>query len=360
LINVLSIRCGLAFAPYLEESAREFLSNGLASPRVVRQGGAGLIIRADKDLRLRFQNRESELDSADTRHFWATVAFRRESYDVRRMSDEVILGSVGNQLLLSHPQSEIWLQSGEVSSLLSLAQAKPGAVAGNEPLLPEWLSASTGAGRLLLSDQRTGRWVLLGSDHLSDIERRSHSLLGIDSAEDRHSPPTISVRGVVVHLQSAPHLAGALERFADSGEIIPYEEAFSEARLRVARSAEGIELTDGNVRAGMNAKDARKWASIIEGELDRLNVSQSERGRIRTTLAGGEKGRWILQWGDEIFVGDEAIENLRSQTSATADRRKARLVTAQIEGLMTILDRVTGSCVALDEEELAGLYRSIS
>src|SRR6266496_2982584 len=45
MINILSIRCSLAFAPYLAVSVAEFLSDGITGSRVVRQGGSSLILK---------------------------------------------------------------------------------------------------------------------------------------------------------------------------------------------------------------------------------------------------------------------------------------------------------------------------
>jgi hypothetical protein len=357
LINILSIRCGLAFGPYLEESAREFLDSGSASSRVVRQGGSGLIIRSDEALRLRYQHREAGLAPGDARHYQAALGFRREFYDLRRMSDEIVLGSVNDNLLLSHPQSELWLDAGTVSSLLDIERGDADPAARKGQSLPDWLTVSTGAGRLLLSDQRNGRWVLLGGDHLSDIERRSHLLVEKESPGEKVSPPTILMRGLNLQLQSAFNLASVFERFAESGDAEPYEESFSGFHLRVARSSEGIEVSDGDVRVGMNAKDTRKWAAIIRGELERLNASQRERGNIRTVFADSNKGRWVLQWGDEVFLDDLMLERLLSPDSGALLDRPGRVVIKRTGDLLLLLDQATGSCIALDDVETAGLVR---
>jgi len=50
MINILSIRCSLAFAPYLAVSIEEFLSDGITGSRVVRQGGSSLILRSEGNL----------------------------------------------------------------------------------------------------------------------------------------------------------------------------------------------------------------------------------------------------------------------------------------------------------------------
>jgi len=346
LINILSISCGMAFGPYLEESAREFLDSGSAVSRVVRQGGYGLIVRTDDSLRIRFQHREAELDTGDARHYLSTVEFRREFFELQRMSDEIVLGSVGDNLLLSHPQSELWLDRGTVSSLLDIEKGKV-VSADESKSLPDWLTVSTGAGRLLLSDQRNGRWVLLGDDHLAEIERRSHLLLEKETTGEKVSPPQILMRGLIVRLQSAFNLASVFERFAQSGELEPYEESYSGFHLRVARSSEGVEVSDGDSRVGVNAKDARKWAAIIRGELERLNASQIVRGRVRTVIADGDQGRWVLQWGDEVFLagGGAMIDVSR------------RVVIKPAGDSLLLLDRMTGNCVGLDGVESASLSR---
>src|SRR5512138_4038735 len=109
MINIFSIRCSLAFAPYLAVSIREFVNDGVAASRVVRQGGTSLIIRTDGELVLRHDHRQARLGIEEALHYSATVQFRSEVYEVLRMQDEVVLASAGEELLLSHPQSEIWL-----------------------------------------------------------------------------------------------------------------------------------------------------------------------------------------------------------------------------------------------------------
>jgi hypothetical protein len=97
----------------------------------------------------------------------------------------------------------------------------------------------------------------------------------------------------------------------------------------------------------MNAKDTRKWAAIIRGELERLNASQRERGNIRTVFADSNKGRWVLQWGDEVFLaeGGSAIDG------------SGRVVIKRAGDSLLLLDRITGSCVGLDGVESASLVR---
>jgi hypothetical protein len=117
MINILSIRCSLAFAPYLAESAAEFLTGGAITSQVVRQGGNGLILRSDGDFVLRHQHRQSSLGREDVRHYRATINFRAEFHDVYRMQDEIVMVNIGNEVLLSHPQSELWLGSETITAL---------------------------------------------------------------------------------------------------------------------------------------------------------------------------------------------------------------------------------------------------
>lgn len=79
MINLFSIRCSMAFAPYIAESATAFLTDGAMPSRVVRQGGSGLIMRAGEDVVLRHQNREAFFTPEDARHYLATVQFRCEA-----------------------------------------------------------------------------------------------------------------------------------------------------------------------------------------------------------------------------------------------------------------------------------------
>src|SRR5262245_4831768 len=162
VINIFSINCSLAFSPYLFDSLSAFVRSGEAAPQLIRQGGSGLLVRSDERLIIRYRNREAALGADDAAHYAETVRLRSEIYDVSRLADEVVLATVGPEMLLSHPQSEMWLDRNAISALVF--RANNGAI----PEKPEWLSISTGGGRLLLSDQRNGRWVLLGADHLAE------------------------------------------------------------------------------------------------------------------------------------------------------------------------------------------------
>lgn len=342
MINLLSIRCGLAFAPYLSESLYAFLRDGQFASRVVRQGGSGLITLFDSQMMLRYQYGEAALGAEEARHYNATVSFRNDFYDVARMQDEVVVANVGGELLLSHPQSELWLRAEHISSLL--AALGGASIATTETSLPEWFTISTGAGQLLISDQRNGRWVLLGADHIKELERRLSLLKDFQTSPQKSKPSTISVKGILVHLQSAFALASAFEAFAETGQVAPYEESTPVYRLAVSKATEGIEVRDSEQRAGLNAREARKWAGIIRSELDRTGAAQMERGRIRTVIARGEQGRWVLQWGDEVFVPNESLSRLDESSNELIINRSGEFV--------LILTPATGACVALTESEI--------
>jgi hypothetical protein len=361
VINILSIRCGLAFAPYLHDSLSEFLRSGGGDSRVVRQGGSGLIMRREGEIIFRFESRDSQLGIDEARHYAATIKFRRDYYDVQRMSDEVVLATVGSDVLLSHPQSEIWLDAATLSRLVSATDEESGQERGSESNgLPDWLNISTGGGRLLLSDQRSGRWVLLGRDHIAELERRHMALPDSNLATARPSPPVIETKGIRVHLQSAFRLIATLERFAVSSEVSGYEEISPGFLLRVAKSTEGIEIKDFDNRVGMNAREARKWAAILRSELERLGAEQIERGGIRTVFAAGPAGRWALQWGDEVFVVASLLEQLREGRTPTRQQQSGFPVIEHADGFLLMLSPDSGACVALDGIEVERLIGKVS
>jgi hypothetical protein len=353
MINLLSIRCGLAFAPYLAESASEFLSEGVVASRVVRQAGSSLIIRSDSEVALRYQGRECLLGTEDVRHYLATVVFRTEAYDVLRLSDEVVTSTVGRDILLSHPQSELWLERAVVAEMLSAFKSEALPAGQAIPGFPHWLSISSGGGRLLLSDERTGRWVLLGADHMAELERRLQPQEEFAEQQNGRVPPTIAVKGLTVHLQSALKLAETLEEFASTGNVIHFEECTPTYSLTAGNATEGIELKDSDMRVALTAREARKWVGIVRCELNRLNVRQVERGRIRTVFADLEDGQWVLQWGDELFVPRGAtltINHPRSEGS-----RSRGLLVKQSGGFRLLLNHATGACVALEDSEVSHL-----
>jgi hypothetical protein len=358
VINIFSIRCGLAFAPYLAESVAAFLKDGQFASRVVRQAGSGLIIRSDGEVLLRFQQREAALGEAEAAHYAATIRFRREYYDVERLQDEVVISNVGANILLSHPQSDLWLEAGHVSHLLKTF----GRIPANEgeadsSSLPDWLNISAGAGRLLISDQRNGRWVLLGSDHIQELERRLALLDSTSGSPARYKPPTIPLKGLAIHLQSALRLAATLESYAETGDVEAFEEITPTYTLTVGRSVEGIELRDFDRRVGLNSREARKYAGIIRAELERLKVEQDERGRMRTVFADDEHGRWVLQWGDETLVPYDLLAALRSDQGLLPRAGTSSLRVKRDEEFFLLLDPSAGGCVALTKSEEAQLMR---
>jgi hypothetical protein len=347
MINILSIRCGLAFAPYFLESAEIFLETGEVPSRVIRQAANGFIIRSEETLLLRNQNREAALDREDIQHFFSTVTFRSDFYDVSRTSDEVVLASVGECLLLSHPQSEMWVEAKTIPSLLA---AFNGTIKPDDQVLPQWLHISGGDGRLLLSDQRSGRWVLLGSDHFAEFERRYESLNSSVAFQQAMKPPTIALKGVPIHLQSAFRLAKTFEEFAETGAFIPYEELTPVYRLMVARALEGLKISDSNLAVAVTAREARKWADIIKAELEKYQAIQMERGQIRTVLANTEQGCWILQWGDEVLVPPEEVSQIKSVQGVGV--QSERLAIKRDSHFLLLLEKSNGNCIALTEEEL--------
>src|SRR5207247_2288140 len=108
------------------------------------------------------------------------------------------------------------------------------------------------------------------------------------------------------------------ENFADTGNVAPFEEITPVYSLSVSRSTEGVELKDSDNRVALTPREARKWAGIIRAELDRLNASQVERGEIRTVFADSGDWRWILQWGDEVFVS-KSVRSWLSYPGETLD-----------------------------------------
>jgi hypothetical protein len=358
MINIFSIRCGLAFAPYIAESVAAFIEGGAFASRVVRQAGCGLIIRSDGEVMLRFQQREAALGEAEAKHYSATIQFRREFYDVERLQDEVVVANVGADLLLSHTQSDLWLEAAHVSHLLeTFAGAPDGEGKSDSTGFPDWLNISTGAGRLLISDQRNGRWVLLGRDHIEELERRVALLDSAGELPARYNPPTIPLKGLAIHLQSAFRLVEALESFAETGEVEAFEEITPTYTLTVGRSAEGISLRDFDRSVGLNAREARKYASVIRGELERLNVDQVERGKMRTVFADDEHGRWVLQWGDEVLVSNDWLAGLRSNQGLQSRAETFPLRFKREEGFFLLLNPSTGACVALTRPEEEKLMR---
>ncbi|HXG63733.1 MAG TPA: hypothetical protein VNO70_01415 [Blastocatellia bacterium] len=346
MINIFAIKSSLAFAPYLADSLITFLQDGTTAARVIRQGGSGLIVRAEDELLLSHRNHEAALTAADALHYDATIQFRRAHYDIARLSAEVIIASVGNSLYLSHPQSELWLEADALSALLAAAAGQ--AAAG----LPDWLNISADGGRLLLSDQRNGRWVLLGSDHIADLRRRLDAIASADAPVRQAAPPTFSIKGVTVHLQSAFKLAEVFRTFAETGEVVAFEEAAPTFSLRATKSSQGLELRDFQNSVGITSREARKWEAILTAELTALQAMQVERGNIRTVFANGGGGRWALQWGDEVFIPDELLAYLQAPQGA---QKQSMLAVAAGDEFLAVLEQEGGNCVALTRTEIERL-----
>lgn len=360
MINIFSINCSLAFAPYVIESTCEFLNDGVVTSRVVRQGSNGLILRSDGDFLLRHQNRQAQIGREEAAHYSATIGFRLDYYEVARMEDEVVMANVGGELLLSHPQSDLWLTRPAIAALLQAfdGRSRQTSAAG----LPEWLTVSAGRGQLLISDQRNGRWVLLGEDHIREIERRSVMLEYSQDAAVLRRPPTISLKGVTVPLQSAQKLAETLEEFTETGRFQSFVDRAPAFCLIAKEATEGIEITDETARVGLTAKEARKWAEIIRGELARLNSRCTTRGKIRTVFADAEQGRWVLQCGDEVFQGAPAslstgpaglLESSNpGRSKQECSRSEGPLEMRRVDGFVLLLSPASGACVALDPSEV--------
>jgi hypothetical protein len=267
------------------------------------------------------------------------------------MQDEVILASIGRELLLSHPQSEIWL---DYQTVAALAGAYRSDSSESTNAIPDWLKISMGGGRMLLSDQRSGRWVLLGADHLAELERRL-GLLEDNAAPDGHSkPPTISIKGITIHLQSARTLASTMSDFVQGRDVIPFEETTPTYVLKVSRSTEGLELSDSDNRISLNTREARKWMDLIQAELERLHVHQIERGRIRTVLASASDGRWILQWGDEVFVPG-SIDLWSTGSLPEIFERPDCPIARRIGDFLVLTNYSNGDSVVLNEIEISAL-----
>ncbi|HEU4389097.1 MAG TPA: hypothetical protein VFV34_14950 [Blastocatellia bacterium] len=352
MLNILSINCSLAFTPYLLESLAAFVERGEVPPQLVRQGGGGLLIRSDERLVVRYRNREVALETAEAEHYIETLNLRSGCFDVVRLVDEVVLATIGNDLLLSHPQSEMWLAGETVSALISTADSGP------PQHTPDWLSVSTGGGRLLLSDQRNGRWVLLGAEHLQEFSRRSDTLIAPVAEVKRRRPPTVSLKGITIPLQAAPRLARTLGVFASTREFTPYEEIAPHYALRVAKTTEGIEISDSNNRVSLTASDAGKWREILAAELVSLEVTEMRRGTMRTVFASAAGGRWVMQWGDEVFIEGGLLSHFGDHAEAMQMQAIGDTTLKKTERYMLVLDRQTSTCVALTTEEVEEMARS--
>ena len=309
-----------------------------------------MILRQEDGVSLRYQGRQCSLGKEDARHYLATIEFREEAFEVKRLPDEIVISTVGQSILLSYPQSELWLERDVIAALVRSfnSDATPPDDVKTTGL-PQWLSISSGNGRLLLSDGRTGRWVLLSADHVAELERRLNTWQQPGRTVNKRVPPTLPLKGLNIHLQSAFKLAETLEHFADTGNVTAFEETTPTYSLTVERATEGIELRESDARVALTAREARKWASIIRVELDRLNARQIERGKIRTLFADVAEGRWVLQWGDEVLVPhptDRIVEPGIATVNSTGD-----VAARDTSEFRLMLNSDTGACVALNELE---------
>jgi hypothetical protein len=159
-------------------------------------------------------------------------------------------------------------------------------------------------------------------------------------------------------LQSALKLSATLEEFANTGRVTPFEEITPIYSLKASESTEGIELRDSDKRVALTAREARKWTGIIGTELERLDVRQVVRGGMRTVFARIEDGRWILQWGDEVFVPNTALARLLSYPGAILSGATSHPIGKRTEEFLLLLGPATGACVALTDSESGYLYDS--
>jgi hypothetical protein len=262
------------------------------------------------------------------------------------MQDEVVLASIGPELLLSHPQSEIWLGQEIVDAMVEMFETDLNEV---DARIPDWLKLSMGGGRMLLSDQRTGRWVLLGADHLNELRDRLERLGAEPIPPLTQAPPVINLKGIDIHMQSILKLVSTMKDFAE-GRDMAFEEITPTYSLKVYRSANGLELSDYENHTVLNAREVRKWIDLLKAETESLNVRQVERGQIRTVFVSSDNGDWILQWGDEVFVaGGAGLQSV--EQSADIGGSRSRAIARHIDGFRVIMNQSTGNCVALTELE---------
>src|SRR5215467_11369748 len=96
LINILSLNCSIAFAPYLIDALSALEETRNASSMTVRQGGSGLVLTQGARLGLIHRNRRANLDSNGATHYLATIRLRTSVYDVNLMSEEIVLATVND------------------------------------------------------------------------------------------------------------------------------------------------------------------------------------------------------------------------------------------------------------------------
>jgi hypothetical protein len=201
---------------------------------------------------------------------------------------------------------------------------------------------------ILISDQRNGRWVLLGSDHMKAIEQRIMQT-AFDRAATRPDPPLIDLKGLQVPLQFAFLVTDILEDFANGNDPEAQQHAIPECVLTIRSGPQGLELSNQSVDVSITRREAAKRAELMRIELEKQSASEVRRGKIHTVVASSDHGRWVLQGGDAILLSPEQAEVLSADSAAgTTDR-----IASCSHGELTIfLDRQTGDCVALTPAEL--------
>jgi hypothetical protein len=300
------------------------------------------------------QEHEARLSLGCAQHYKAVIDFRSLSLQISRLSDEVVMATTSGGILLSYPQSEMWLEPDEAAGIVRLFREPESSRAG-ATRLPSWLLASVSGDRLLLSDQRNARWVLLASEHIEDLERRAKTAVTATAGQPRRSPQ-ITVKGIQVRLQPAFLVAEALDAFARTGQFVEFEEEAPESAVAVARAGERIELRVSDQRAGFDVREAAKWAAVIRAELDTLKAVQLDSGAVPTTVVDTADGRWVLQRGDEVLVPLALVERLRGSRgpkSGVEDQVSFALGTDSL----LMMSHPSCSCVAIGGREMDALLR---
>jgi hypothetical protein len=155
-------------------------------------------------------------------------------------------------------------------------------------------------------------------------------------------------------LQSAGKLIDALRSFSATEQVEAFEERTPICTLSVARAVEGIQISDGNLRVALTPREANKWADLLDAEIARLNVRTYERGQIRTVFVDDGEGRWVLQWGDQVFVPAEALSE-----GLTPAESRSEFPLINRSGDFIVLLSADSCCVALTSSEAMALSGAI-
>ena len=177
---------------------------------------------------------------------------------------------------------------------------------------------------------------------MAEFERRLR-LMTPATQSGAPAPPVINLKGIEIHLQSAFRLTRTLADFAQTRAVSAYDESAPEFKLAVGPSTEGIRISDTSSTVGLTVREASKWVQIIGAELARLNAREMVRGKITTIIADGPGGRFVLQWGDEVYVPD------RFSPKTTA--LDGTLIYSMDRGFSLLLDLSNSACVALTPQE---------